>query len=228
MIPGIFAGGAAIGGAAGAFPEWLSTTQTVETFATTMSTTLPSVNSGDLLILVVAANTLRTASTPSGFSVLASSLSASSNFARSIFYRVCDGSEGAKVSVTFSGSGQKLAQAIRIKAGTFYAAAPFAIASTTGTTAEPDPPSLSPSWGSAANLWLALGVRSNWNSSPATSWPYADGQATAGSQGHNGASIPRLLSCLEGVVSGSQDPSAWVSGTAAAQWIADTIAIRPA
>lgn len=143
-----------------AFPQVASRTNTAfPTAATTHSANYPAtVDAGDLLLLLCGFKADPTITTPAGFSSIAggqASGSAAGNKS-GLYGRVADGTEGGgTVSITINQSRRGSAQIIRVTGwyGTL-AGVEAAFVNTSGTT-NPNPPSLSPSWGSAQNLFIA-------------------------------------------------------------------------
>jgi hypothetical protein len=96
-------------------------------------------------------------STPGGWTQLYN-ITASNNLRRfAAFWKSASGSEGASVNVAVGGGdGYWATIAHRIPAADWTGTPEAATA--TGSTGSPNPPSLTPSWGSDANLWLAAGA----------------------------------------------------------------------
>lgn len=116
---------------------------------------LPSgIQSGDRLVLVVGWFTgLGTGdiTTPSGWSRV---VGTAANDSPHVYTKIANGSEGSTVSITFSGLSGIYGMAYRITgAGAGIEGATKSTGS--GTTATF--PSLSPSWGAAKTLWIAIG-----------------------------------------------------------------------
>lgn len=151
-----------------------------------------------------------------------------------VVYRVCDGTEGG--TVTFNaedGSGNP--QSVRYTAvahrigGAATGAGSFIEAQ--HQSISDDPPSLTPSWGSAKNLWITYFTSR-----------YADWEVTALPSGYASAgaimnSTSITSSTSSGIVMGqrdleaaSEDPSAytWTQGASESGSRAGTIAVRPA
>jgi hypothetical protein len=98
-------------------------------------------------------------------------------------------------------------------------------AEATGSTA-PNPPSLTPSWGAADTLWLAV---TGWSEGTITASAFPTnytntGQNGTGVAGSEGVSIGWGFRELNAA---SEDPGTFTLGSAA-NWVAFTIAIRPA
>jgi hypothetical protein len=119
----------------------------VNTTTTSHSVNLPvGIEDGDKLLMLFRAGTTQTASTPSGWDLLASRDSSGVTY---IFTRDADGTEGSSVTVTTGGAIRAAAQCYRFSnCGDFEAE--FAGSNTS------DPPSITPTWGEADNIYLAL------------------------------------------------------------------------
>lgn len=213
-------------------PQWLASTSSVRAndSGNTLAVVMPAtVDAGDLLLMHVCNGESFSFSVPAGWTALGS-LAANSTMRGHVFYRIADGTEdGATVTVTAASSCYIAAVVNRIKAGTFNATTPVERATpATGGGSQPNSPSYSPSWGSAATLWLSS-VAANYVFPPhtVTSWPYAGGQ-TAINAPASGASVVMMRSCEAVVSAASEDPAAWAMGSNVNLWIAETLAVRPA
>lgn len=190
------------------------------TNGTAHTVSLPiNIASGDLLIVAFSVDQIPTVTWPTGWTELFAQ--SNSNQVRfEVRYRVADGTEGASISLTTSTSEKSSHQSWRI---TGYQGAPEAGTVVTGVDNAPDPPSLSPSWGVADTLWIAL--EGNDGSILATGFPstYPDNQRTDES-GANGTGI---ASATRNFNAASDDPGTFTL-EASEQWVANTIAVRPA
>jgi len=142
-----------------------------ETTVASMSTTHniahgATVNAGDLLVMIfvgsqVGADETYTITDPSGWTLLAENQyndgSGNNRQNTGVYYKVASGSEGGTtVNVATSASVSAAAQVYRITAGTHNSAVEIGTFSEVEDGANPNPPSLTPSWGSADTLWLAV------------------------------------------------------------------------
>lgn len=217
-----------MGGGAGAptgpTPTWLSVTaSTTTTNVTTHNATMPAtVNAGDLLVAIIAQNSRTSVTTtPTGWA-LAEPMAVNSvgNISIGIYYKVADGTEGG-TSVNFATSvGHKSAHHVhRIQAGTYSGTPQVANFFSTSNSANPDPPSLTPSWGSANTLWIAAAgaaVAETWSA-----YPFASNQT--------GTSVPSgdaLASCTDATAGASINPGTFTM-TASSSWGTYTVAISP-
>lgn len=206
-----------------AAPSVAAVSTTDITSATTpWSVNLPSgIQSGDLLVLLMRTASTVTITTPSGWTLLASSTADSSNDVTAVYWRRATGTEGSTVSVSLSGSAKGCAMVWRITG----AADPNITAAATGTSANPDPPATPALTGDYLFLWLG-GWEGEQTNPPGGSPPFYSkdggaGSGTAGSIATNcrvaGASRQRT-----GLASQSEDPEAWTI-SASDDWTAFTL-----
>lgn len=209
----------------GGYPDIASSVKTQSaSSASTLVVTMPSgIVAGNLLvvILTLAGTTASGWTGPAGWTSLAGAQG------HSIFYRIATGSETSTYTFTAPATAVLLASALRIT-GNHASAAPEiqVTSSSTGTTAA-DPPSLTPSWGSATTLWLTVlscgtaYVFLGFSSYPAN---YTF-QQTAVDGGFSGAChffAGRKLTAT------SDNPGAFASSGSSGRYLVATIAIRPA
>jgi hypothetical protein len=147
------------------------------------------------------------------------------------YYRDCDGTEGTSVTVTMGAAANVIsAHVYRIAPGTYNSGSAPEITSAAALTMTPDPPNITPSWGSATNLIIAtFSARSD--AVPPASYPLANGQtSTQGLSGGTGGSGNRadIASCWSQQTGTSFDPAAFGTNAPASNRgsIAQTIAIR--
>lgn len=145
------------GGAEAQFPvvgDW-NRSQHNSTDTTSHVTSLPSnIVSGDLLLLAFCADEAPTITWPSGWTEIAVVTDGSSAVTAGMAYRVADGSEGATATVTTSTTEKSAHLTWRIKKDTFTGTPEGTTNS--GTSANPDPPALTPSWGTQDVRWIVL------------------------------------------------------------------------
>lgn len=181
--------------------------------------------SGDLLLVFAVFNGGPTVTDPSGWSLLASN-GASGDAAR-IYAKIADGSEGATVTVTLSGNQRAHAASYRIT-GNRNGVTSSEIAVSTAVdanTATPDPPSLTPSWGSDENLWIAVDLCAS-SAFTFSSYPtnYSLGQLNAQSGNNNNANAVSVAARL--LTATSEDPGSFTTVTARDR-STYTLAVRP-
>lgn len=171
-----------------------------------------------------------TVSFPAGWNLLTQQAQGT-NQQVTTYYRDCDGSEGSSVTVTIGSTTPNVSAHIyRIAAGTYNSGSAPEITSSAALTMTPDPPNITPSWGSATNLIIAtFSARSD--AVPPASYPLANGQtSTQGISGGNGGTGNRadIASCWSQQSGTSFDPAAFGTVAPASNrgCIAQTIAIR--
>ena len=180
-----------------------------------------SIASGDLLLIHFASDGTGTISTVSGWTELFKVDSPASSSDK-LQYKIATGSEGANETITTGGSEQAIAYYWRIPAAEWHGTTPPEYATATGTSANPDPPSVTASWGSDDNLWWST-YGTNGNPS-ASVYPFADNNEWngTGGGGSSGSAI-----CTEENATATNNPSAYTM-SASQGWVAATVVIRPA
>ena len=213
FLPGM--SGAICGGFTRGFPRVENQATTVgNSLTTSHSTDLPSgIVAGEILMIVIAAGS---AATASGWSALISN-------DITVLWKVATGSEGATVTVTTSGSTVYAAVAYRISNGQSVEAG-----SASGTSTNPDPPSLSPTWGAAKTLWFAAAESiptSPGGTNQISAFPsgYTNTQNIIGS---DGTFSQRLGTCENQIEAATENPGTFTLNSSR-PWMAVTIAVRP-
>jgi hypothetical protein len=209
------------------FPTVAATTSSnAGAFVTSHVVDLPSgVSSGDLLIVFFAGynNSAGYTSTwPDGWSQLYNvSYGTGVNVSNvAAYYRHADGTEGSTITVTGS-NGESTHISYRIT-GWDSSTPPEAASPVGGTNANPNPPSLTPSWGTADTLWIAT-ANSGFVNHTVSGYPsnYTNGmsqRSTAGSAIVQGSARRELNAS-------SEDPGTFTfSGTS--NWKAATVAVK--
>lgn len=180
---------------------------------TSHSVALPaSIAAGDELIVAFAAKGT-TFNLPSGWTELYNSGSAFPGLF--VIRREADGGEGATLTVTTGGSQKSAHASYRISG----AVASEISTAATGTSVNPDPPSLTPSGGALDYLWLA--IDSNEGGATVSAYPtnYTDGFQSA-NPGETIESARRELNAA------SENPGTFtISGSF--NWRAVTVAVPP-
>ena len=185
-----------------------------------------TVNQGDLLIVVFANDGSASVITPSGWSLLASN--ANGNQVRiSVYYEISAGTEGGTtVNFVTSAAEQAAAQVYRITS--WHGTTPPEISTAaTSTDTIPDPTSLDPTgWDVTNTLWMAVAGQDRGDQAGTTAYPvnYTDGTSTLSSNSNQGC---RILSARRMLIAAGEDPSTFTV-PAPEQWVAFTVAIRPA
>lgn len=219
------------------FPQVADITQTTtQTDGTTFTVNLPAtVNSGDLLLLLVSASAM--AASANGTATNWTQLRVqenNTNYASYLLGKVADGTEdGGTVVVDFAGQNGSsfAAQVIRITANTWRNSGTLAndveINSTNNNSGGIDPPALNPTnWDVENTLWIAAGTFGQIDASLVTGAPanYTNFLNTAAGAPQNCA----VITARRELAAASEDPGAFTETIGAGnigQW---TIAIRPA
>ncbi|MCW5897068.1 MAG: hypothetical protein KIT50_15875, partial [Bacteroidetes bacterium] len=199
-----------------------TTSAKTSTSSTTHNVSLPSgIQAGDLLLVFWTDNTTSTTvGTPSGWISLYSDVSGGRT--RAAWYKIASGSEGPSLSLSLSGSSLLSAHnSYRIAAGSFQGV-PVAASEETGTNSSPNPPGLSPSWGSYKTLWLAAS-HSEGNSSGSAPSGYSE--LITGYTGSTGSSHARTMTARFFSESASENPGSFSLGNNR-NWAANTVAIQ--
>jgi hypothetical protein len=193
--------------------------------ATSSSASYPAtVASGDLAVLLVGAD--GSSSSPD-FSGTAMTEITSDNPSLSVCsgsaYKFCDGTEDSSSETWDHGTAQTCSMMLII-VGKAAAIAPEGAHAGGSSTNVANPPSLSPSWGSDDNLWLAFGVYNGDQS--VSSWPtnYDDNQQEEGNSSPAGVSI--ALCSRENAVA-TEDPGGITFTSGSVVTSAITLAIQP-
>jgi hypothetical protein len=178
----------------------------------------PDVAAGDLLVVVVPYDGGGGTTWPAGWTKVLDR--ANGSHALAIGYRKADGTEGTTVTITTAAE-QAVGFSYRVTG--WDGTTPPELAVATGLNTTPDPPALTPSWGSANTLWIAAyGINGGPGTSGTTS-PLTDNKlwARTGGSGASGGAV-----CSQQVTTATLDPSPFSSSTNDA-WVAATLAIRP-
>lgn len=172
-----------------------------------------------------------TVTTPTGWTLFLGPVT-NGNLRAYYWYRDCDGTEGRSVTINTSGGGTggvgSNGWVKRIK-GYDSAVAPEGTA-TTGTSATPDPPSHSPSWGVLADsLFIATAavsvgaVTGQVDFITGTPAGYEKANTTRQPRSVGGSTTQRVAS--RELTASSENPAAFGAGSSLA-WIAATIAVK--
>ena len=211
-----------------AFPQTAAPAETsFSSDSTTHNVSMPAtVNSGDLLIILFGRmNTGDISTTPSGWTRQISEGDLA--FARNeVYLKVADGTEGGTtVNIATSSAVAGSAQAYRV---TDWFGALAGVETSTvfeNSVTDPDPPSLSPSWGSADTLWFAIFIYSN-DDGTVSAYPtsYTGGVDTlTGGAANNNCAIG---SARRENATATEDPGVFTLSTAE-RGTAITLAVRP-
>jgi len=199
LLAGVVLGLVGVGLAEAACPTYPApTTNTDGTGSTSYSITVPACASGKLMLIGVVHDTgSDTISWPSGANDSTTQVAVQNSGASStteIRYRFANGSD-ANIAVTAGGSSRWASQVYCIT-GAHASTAPEGTAGATATTANPDPPSETASWGAEdTNLWIEfVGKGGNQATTAASSTPSAFGDLTDTLHGSGGIASATLCS----------------------------------
>lgn len=203
------------------FPSIVNTNSAVHAASSPFVVNLPaSLVSGQLLMFAVTAVENGPTATPSGFTQLLAA-TGSSQITLYIFYKTSNGSEGSTVNVTTNGvrTGASYSWTVTDWQGT-----PEMQSTSHGTSATPDPASLTPSWGSDDILVLPiLGI---WGTQTISSYPtnYMNGLDSYQSSGLSN----RVAWCRRALTASSEDPGVFTLSSTVNSHRTATVAIRGA
>jgi len=186
-----------------------------------------TVNAGDLLIVLFVNDKNESVTTPGGWSLLASDSNGAQHVRLSAYYKIAAGTEGGTtVNFVTSASEQAAAQVYRIT--NWHGTTPPEISiSAGGTSTAPNPTSLDPAgWDVADTLWIAVAGQDRGDQSGPTVYPasYTEGTSTLSSDGTGSC---RIHSARKVLAAASENPGAFTIPVSE-QWVAFTIAVRPA
>lgn len=187
---------------------------------------------GDLLLMFFSydSNGPPTVTDPDGaggWTVLSAVNSATNGAFGSVWAKVATGSDGATVNFATSNTQSAAAQVYRIAANSWSGdiSTGISVANVAGSTsAAPNPPSLTTSWGADVNRWFVYAAGGTHTG--VTTYPtnYTSGTHARGNTTTNGASVStatRLLSAA------TEDPAAFAMASSQTG-LAFTVAVRPA
>lgn len=137
------------------------------------------------------------------------------------FWRIADGSEGATAAATWGTNAVSSWISMRIS-NWHGSAAPQIGTATSGTSASPDGPNLTPSWGAKNTLWLSV-VSSAASGDVATAWP--SGYIAAQIESSTGTTYGYIRAAAKGLNAASENPGAYTL-TNSCSWRAQTVGVR--
>lgn len=187
---------------------------------TNISVTLPTdIVAGDLLVVFNAPDNNFTTTFPAGWTKF-TDISGGSN-ALTTGWRICDGTEGASITITLSSATQGRYIVAKIK-GAATTGTPIENGVGVATTSSSgNPPSLTASWGALNNLWIAASALDT--SATMTTWPTGYTQNRLDGQGFGSASV---AICSKKAAVATDDPAAFTF-SASASIKSNTYVIRP-
>lgn len=198
------------------------------TSVTSMPVTMPAtVNSGDLLIALVEVRTAGTWTKPTGWSDITTVSQAGGGSVGKLngFYKIADGTE-AGTTPTWTASTGTSAAWLTMRVTTWHGTTPPEGATASGDATNANPPTLSPSWGSAENLFIAVaanaatGDTTGFTAAPTNYINLHSNGASSGGATANVASSTRQLTAV------SDDPGTFTPSSNRF-WAAANIAVRP-
>jgi hypothetical protein len=205
------------------FPQILSVTEYGEgsAAATSHTRTLPSgIVSGQMLLIInrLAGGTSQS-NVPSGWTQVTGTVL---NALTTAFYRIADGSE-TEVIISQNANTRVLS--------TLLVISPAAAVAGSFNTTTADPPSLSPSWGSDDNLWLAVGSLRSTDAVSSYNAPPSGFDLVSYTETNDGGSDNttecQLFIASREEAAATVNPSAWgITGTASVPR-SGTFAIQP-
>lgn len=142
---------------------------------TSHTVTLPDdIEAGDLLLAFFGADGVPVITFPAGWTQIYQ-VATGSIIKSGAWYRVADGSETATISVTTSNA-EMTAHTVYLISKDSYTGTPES-ATATGSSANPNPPNLDPSWGAEETLWFSSSLNDTGTTS-VTAYPanYTDGR----------------------------------------------------
>lgn len=183
--------------------------------------------SGDLLIVFFTVDGTPTVSGwPSGWNAIFTPVANGTVVKTEGRYKIADGTEGSTFTLTTSALERSAHTSYRIT-GWHGTTAPEAAAATPATSANPDPPSLSPSWGAESTLWFAVAGYDNGtltiNTTTGIPASYTNGR---NDRSNSTAGVGQGVARLQ-LNATPQNPGTFTI-SASEQWTAVTVAVRPA
>lgn len=182
---------------------------------------LPSdIASGNLLLVFFASDGNPTITFPSGWIQLFQTASETA-VKFGAWYRIADGTEGATIDyVTTSVAEMTAYTSYRI---TGYYGIPEVASILTGTSNDPNPPSLTPSWGAANTLWFAL---LGYDNGTVTVSSYPANYTNEQNERANNTAGCGIGAARRNLNAATEDPGSFVL-SASEEWVITTLAIRP-
>lgn len=212
-----------------AFPSQLAapTATTFATSVTSMAVSMPaSVTAGNRLIAAVSVRNSGTWNTiPGGWVRRAQQLGGLSASQLTIFEKLAVGNEGGTTSIFVTSTGTTAVWQVMQISGAHPSAA-IEVNTTSGDSVSVDPPSLTPSWGSADTLWIEVAGHAAASAAAftAASSGYSGFQNNGTSSGGGAVS---LASAYRQNAAASEDPGAITASGSNRYWATATIAVRP-
>lgn len=208
------------------FPTVSATNTSNTSSGTTHTVNLPTgISSGNLLITLFTFTVNTTVTWPSGWNSIinAGGICGISQ----IRYKIADGTEGSTMNLTVGSGGESAHHTYRITNWDGVTPPEGASVGSGGGTLTPNPPSLSPSWGAADNLWIAAMMPAFYTTT-LTSYPtnYSNGL----NNNSSGGAGCRLSSARRQLNTATEDPGNFtITASPSSPWsYAMTVAVKPA
>jgi hypothetical protein len=219
------------GGGGGGYPTVEDTlTQGFPNATTSHYVNMPAtVNSGDLLVIWFACHRNRVLGTPSGWTVLQDAEDGSGLMRAALYVRDANGTEGGTTVDVSTGAGEASAAIVyRISgwAGSLSTDVDSATPNTeVSDTTSVNPPSVTAGWGSADNLFIALGAAGDDDAS-FTGAPtnYTNLQSIVSGAGTDAGA--EVGSAIREYTSSSDDPDAFTLSVSE-RYVATTLVVEP-
>lgn len=197
------------------------------TSVTSMPVNMPAtVNAGDRLIAVVSVRNAGTFTRPSGWNELNAQTGGGGGVGKTtVFEKIAAGTEaGTTPTWTASTGTTGIWQVIRVTGA--HASTPSEVTVTSGDSSAANPPSITPSWGAADDLFIAIAGHAAisaaaWSAGPTNYTGFQNNGASSGGSAVSIASATRQLNAT------SEDPGTFTVSGSNRFWAAATIAIRP-
>lgn len=192
---------------------------------TSHTVNLPTpISSGQLLLAFFCVDSVETTTWPTGGDAWTKIVDdVGSQQTTAVAYRIADGTEGGSIEVTTPGS--EISNHVTHRYTNWHGTTPPEASSATGSNSSPNPPSVTASWGSEDNFFIA-GCGYNDGRTTVSTYPtnYASNQHNEqdGAAGGTGVGI-----ATDEVASDNQDPGTYSLSSSEA-WTAFTVVIRPA
>lgn len=202
------------------------TPTTFTTSVTAMPVAMPStVISGNLLLAFAELQNSGTWTVPSGWNQFTGQVGGGSTGQLTAFWKIADGTEGGTSPTFTSSSASTASWQVRRVTGWHGSASPEMV-STNGDNSNADPSSITPSWGSANNIYIAVAGHASLSAAAFTAGPSGYSDFTNSGQSTGGSSTS-TASAYKIATSSSEDPGAFTAGGSNRYWATYTIAIRP-
>lgn len=194
---------------------------------TSMPVAMPlNIASGDLLLSFVEVRNAGTWTPPSGWTSFMSQAGGGAVGKLDGFYKIAAGTEsGTTPTWTASTTTTGIFQVRRVT--NWHGTTPPEAATTSGDATAADPPNLTPSWGSAANAWLAIAGHAAVAANAFSTEPTGYLGFTSNGASSGGSATALATAFIESTGT-SQNPGAFGVGGSNRFWAAATVAVRPA